>query len=84
MAFDLNNFVIDRVRRGTMFSPETGEVLWSITQIKDASLSMTSESADVTDAIGSVIMFGKDRPLQEPEKQMVVTAAGFLGSQMEQ
>ena len=35
-------------------------------------------------AIGSVIMFGKDRPLQEPEKQMVVTAAGFLGSQMEQ
>ena len=36
------------------------------------------------DAIGSVIMFGKDRPLQEPEKQMVVTAAGFLGSQMEQ
>ena len=56
MAFDLNNFVIDRVRRGTMFSPETGEVLWSITQIKDASLSMTSESADVTDAIGSVIM----------------------------
>jgi hypothetical protein len=56
MAFDLNNFVIDRVRRGTMFSPETGEVLWSITQIKDASLNMTSESADVTDAIGSVIM----------------------------
>lgn len=56
MAFNLNNFVIDRVRRGTMFSPSTGEVLWSITQIKDASLSMTSESADVTDAIGSVIM----------------------------
>lgn len=56
MAFDLNNFIIDRVRRGTMFSSDTGEVLWSITQIKDASLSMTSESADVTDAIGSVIM----------------------------
>ncbi len=56
MAINLNNFIIDRVRRGTMFSPATGEVLWSITQIKDASLSMTSESADVTDAIGSVIM----------------------------
>ena len=53
--FDLNNFLIDRVRRGTMFSDTTGEALWSITQIKDASLNMTSETADVTDAIGNVI-----------------------------
>lgn len=36
------------------------------------------------DAIGSVVMFSRDHKLQEPEKQMVVTAAGFLGSQMEQ
>lgn len=55
MAFDLNNFLIDRVRRGTMFSDTTGEALWSITQIKDASLSMSSETADATDAIGNVI-----------------------------
>lgn len=55
MAFDVNDFLIDRVRRGTMFSDTTGEVLWSITQIKDASLNMTSETADVTDAIGNVI-----------------------------
>lgn len=55
MAFNLNNFLIDRVRRGTMFSDTTGEALWSITQIKEASLSMTSETADVTDAIGNVI-----------------------------
>lgn len=55
MAFDLNNFLIDRVRRGTMFSDTTGEALWSITQIKDASLNMTSETADATDAIGNVI-----------------------------
>ena len=53
--FDLNNFLIDRVRRGTMFSDTTGEALWSITQIKDASLNMTSETSDVTDAIGNVI-----------------------------
>lgn len=53
--FDLNNFLIDRVRRGTMFSDTTGEALWSITQIKDASLNMTSETADATDAIGNVI-----------------------------
>lgn len=55
MAFDLNNFIIDRVRRGTMFSDTTGEALWSITQIKESSLNMTSETADVTDAIGNVI-----------------------------
>ena len=55
MAFDLNNFVIDRVRRGTMFSDTTGEALWSITQIKDASLNMSSETADATDALGNVI-----------------------------
>lgn len=53
--FDLNNFLIDRVRRGTMFSDTTGEALWSITQIKDASLNMSSETADATDAIGNVI-----------------------------
>lgn len=55
MAFDLNNFLIDRVRRGTMFSDTTGEALWSITQIKDASLNMTSETSDATDAIGNII-----------------------------
>lgn len=55
MAFDLNNFVIDRVRRGTMFSDTTGEALWSITQIKDASLTMSSETADATDALGNII-----------------------------
>lgn len=38
-----------------MFSDTTGEALWSITQINDATLSMTSETADVTDAIGNVI-----------------------------
>lgn len=55
MAFDINNFLIDRIRRGTMFSDTTGEALWSITQIRDASLNMSSETADVTDALGNTI-----------------------------
>ena len=55
MAFEINNFLIDRIRRGTMFSDTTGESLWSITQIKDATLNMSSETADATDAIGNVI-----------------------------
>lgn len=55
MSFSLNNFLIDRVRRGTMFSDTTGEALWSITQIKDASLNMSSETSDAVDAIGNII-----------------------------
>lgn len=55
MALELNNFIIDRVRRGTMFNSSTGEAMWSITQIKDASLTMSSETVDATDALGSVI-----------------------------
>lgn len=54
-VFNPNTFLIDRIRRGTMFSDTTGEVLWSITQINDATLSMTSETSDVTDAIGNII-----------------------------
>ena len=36
------------------------------------------------DAVGSVIIMSGDRKMQEAEKQMAMTAAGFLGSQMEQ
>lgn len=54
--FDLNNFVIDRVIRGVMQSNSTNEVLWSINQIEDPSLQISSETADAVDAIGTPIM----------------------------
>lgn len=53
---NLNNFVIERVRRGTMFSSTTSEAMWSITQIEEPSLSVTSEKAEVVDALGAKIM----------------------------
>lgn len=53
---NLTNFVIERARRGTMFSTTTGEAMWSITQIEDASLSVTSEKAEAVDALGAKIM----------------------------
>ena len=56
MAIDTNNFIIDRVRRGTMFSTTDGSALWSINQITNPSLSMTSESVDAVDAIGVKVM----------------------------
>lgn len=53
--FDLNNFVIDRVLRGLMTSTADGSVMWSINQITDPSLNVTSETAEAVDAMGSPI-----------------------------
>lgn len=39
-----------------MVSPKTGEVLWSVDQIQDPSLSMSSETAEAVDALGTPIV----------------------------
>lgn len=51
MAFDLNNFVIDRVVRGIATDMKTGDVLFSINQITNPSLNCASESTDAVDAL---------------------------------
>ena len=51
MAFDLNNFVIDRVVRGIATDMKTGDVLFSINQITNPSLNCSSESTDAVDAL---------------------------------
>lgn len=59
MAFDLNNFVIDRVVRGIAVAQgenaklgvAAGDVLFSINQITNPSLNCTSESTDAVDAL---------------------------------
>lgn len=53
---NVNNFVIDRIVRGTMLSSTDKSVLWSLTQIQNPQLSMTSETVDAVDALGSKIM----------------------------
>ena len=55
MAFDVNNFVIDHVLRGVMTSSADGSVMWSINQITEPSLSVTTETAEAVDALGSQI-----------------------------
>ena len=55
MAFDMNNFVIDRVLRGIALSQTDGSVLFSINQITNPSLSCSSESTDAVDALGTPI-----------------------------
>ena len=51
MAFDLNNFVIDRVVRGIATDMKTGDILFSINQITNPSLSCSAESTDAVDAL---------------------------------
>ena len=55
MTFDVNNFVIDHVLRGLMTSNTDGSVMWSINQITEPSLSVTSETAEAVDALGTTI-----------------------------
>ena len=62
MAFDMTNFIIDRILRGIAVAQgdvmengkkiiSEGDVLFSINQITNPSLSCTSESTDVVDAL---------------------------------
>ena len=54
MAFDINNFVIDRVVRGVALSKDDS-VLFSINQMQNVSLNCASESTDAVDALGTPI-----------------------------
>lgn len=51
----VNNFVIDRALRGIMTSTADGSYMWSINQITEPSLNVTSETAEAVDALGSRI-----------------------------
>ena len=52
MAFDLNNFVIDRIIRAVALSHTDDSVLFSINQVTNPSLNVTSETAEAVDALG--------------------------------
>lgn len=54
--FDINNFVIDRCTRAIMVDPNSGETLWSITQITDPSIKCEGDTAQATDALEAPIM----------------------------
>ena len=52
---EMNNFVIDRVVRGVALSQTDDSVLFSLNQITNPSLNVTSESTDAVDALGTPI-----------------------------
>lgn len=53
--FNINNFVINYIVRGVMINPSNNDIMWSINQIEDPSLSVTSETSSAVDALGSII-----------------------------
>lgn len=55
MAFDINNFVIDRALRGTMVSHATGEIMYSINQVEEPSLTISADEKTAVDAMGTTI-----------------------------
>lgn len=55
MAVSIRNFAIDRIRRGMMLHSSTGEMLWSINQIENPSLNVSSETSEAVDALGTPI-----------------------------
>jgi hypothetical protein len=55
MAHNLNNIVVDRVLRG-IFSDKNDNIIFSLNQVQNLSLNQTSESQEVTDALGVSIM----------------------------
>lgn len=48
---NLNNIVVDRVLRG-IFTDKNDNIIFSLNQIQDLSLNQTSESQEITDALG--------------------------------
>lgn len=55
MAINVNELIIDRVRYVVGVMPSTGEVIFRLTQIEEASLSTSATGEDVTDAVGTPI-----------------------------
>ena len=52
---EISNIVIDRVIRGTMFSTSTREALWSVSQISNFSINVTTDNQEAVDATGTPI-----------------------------
>lgn len=81
MAFDINNFVIDHVIRGTAFSQKDGSVLFTINQIQNPSLSCTSESTDALDALGTPVATFYRAKTAEFSAENALTDLGLMAAQ---
>ena len=51
----MDNFIIDRVKRGVMFSNVTGEARWALNQPENFNLKVTTDKQEVVDALGTPV-----------------------------
>ena len=80
-TFDVNNFIIDHVLRGLM-TDSKGSVMWSINQITDPSLNVTSETAQAVDALGTpIVEFNRGRQAEFTANNSIFDL-GLYASQM--
>ena len=54
MAFKLDDIIIDRIQYGVAETFD-GELLYTLTQLADATIDVTAESKDAVDATGTLI-----------------------------
>lgn len=78
---NLNSFVIDRPLRGMMLHSATGEVMWTINQIEEPSLSVSADTADAVDALGAPIMSFDRAKSAEFSAQSSLFDLGLLAAQ---
>lgn len=78
---DINNFVIDRVLSGSMFSRSTGEMRWRLTQITNPSLNCSAETVDAVDLIGAPIMTLDRAKTVEFSGENAIFDLGLAGAQ---
>lgn len=78
---NLNSFVIDRPLRGMMLHSGTGEVLWTINQIEEPSLTVSAETQDAVDALGTPIMSFDRAKSAEFSAQSSLFDLGLLAAQ---
>lgn len=82
MAFDINNFVIDRVVRGVALSQKDDSVLFSINQMQNVSLNCASESTDAVDALGTPIATFYRAKSAEFSAENAIFDLGLLSTQL--
>ena len=80
MAFDISNIVINRPLRGIAFD-DVGSIIWTVDQIKDPSLTMSSEKVTAAYALGVPIMeFDRSKSCEFSATQAVFDL-GLLAAQ---
>lgn len=80
MAHNLNNIIVDRVLRG-IFSDKNDNIIFSLNQVQNLSLNQTSESQEVTDALGVSIMELMRAKALEASAENAIYDFGLLAAQ---